>query len=416
MLSSLYGAKIGGSSVNEDDQTDVQEQVWLGAALQEVYDAFDRWLYMPDKSLLDLCLAVALSRKLKGTPIWIIIIGPSGDAKSELVMAFYDGIKSETSIMLHEFTSNTLVSGFVERGHNFDLAPQLDGKLVIMPDMAQILHLHPNDKAKVWAQLRELYDGRAGRRTGSSDRPPYENLRITFLGCSTPSIDSQILVFTHLGTRELLFRTELERKAENEKLMCKVLDNEQNEDVMRAELKEAVSAFLKSRKVFDRHPIPDNVMVDIKGMVEYLRTMRATAETDGYTDELINIVYPEMPTRSLKQLVRLYRCLKSLDPAYSDDKALGVLSRIVRSSVLPIRELIMMLLRDGEELSMSRISDALRIGKKPCQKQLNILWNLGLVDRREELYDFDRRKIEYWKISESGKKVMEWMGKNSVPI
>lgn len=381
------------------------ERLWLGGRLQEVYDAFDRWMHIQDKKIIDLTLALALSRKLEGTTIWIILIGPSGDGKSEIVMAFHD---NENSVLLHELTPNTLVSGYSEGEKRFDLAPELDKKLVIIPDMAQILHLHPNDKAKVWAQLRELYDGRAGRRTGSSRNKSYEGLRVTILACSTPAIDNQILVFTHLGTRELLYRTDLDRKIDNDALIGKVLENEKGEKIMREELRDAVKSFLAGRKVFDKHPISEEVMAKIKAMVHYLRYMRATADTDSYTGELINIAYPEQPTRSLKQLVRLFRCLKSLDPSYSDGRALEVLEHVVKSSVLPIREGIMMLLKDAKDrMSTSKIAEELRLGKKTAFRELNILWNIKLVERETD--EFDPKGTYYWKINEHGKSLMKWV-------
>lgn len=386
------------------------DHLWTGTTLKEVYDTFGKWLHIPDKNLLDLCLAVALSRKMSGTPLWVIIVGTSGDGKSELVMSFNN---PERSMILHELTPSTLVSGYKEGKERFDLAPELNGKLVLFPDMAQLLHLHPNDKAKVWAQLRELYDGRAGRRTGSSNTPSYENLRVTMLACSTPSIDSQILVFTHLGTRELLYRTDLSQKSDNVKLMDKVLENEKNEDLMRLELKDVVSRFLSTKKVME-DKIPKAVMEKIKAMVTYLRFMRATADTDAYTGELLGAVYPEKPTRALKQLVRLFQCLKSLDMNYSDARALEVLSHVVRSSVLPMRESIMALLFDvGEKLSTSQIANRIRIGKKPAFRQLNILWNMRLVEREED--DFDQRHTCSWCISKEGIAVYSWLNPEPSP-
>lgn len=355
-------------------------------------------------------LAVRLSNQIKGTPLWLINVCPSGKGKSEIVMALDDKVNT---YLLHELTSNSLVSGFEKYKKvgtkytkvNCDLAPQLNNKTIIIPDMAQILKLHPNEKAKVWAQLRELYDGRASKKTGNMEKiKSYEDLHISLLACSTPAIDSQILIHQDLGTRELLFRTEIEESEikENEPTLTdKVWENEEHEEIMRTELKAYTQDFIKD-KLIKKIEISKEIKKEIEGYVEVLRHLRASAEIDSFSGEIINVVYPEQPTRALKQLKRFYLSLKSLDDNYPDELALQIIRHIVKSSCNYNRWLILSALiglcPQGEKVSVGDLSQKMKMGIKTIYRELNVLWNLGIVDRiltYKEYYG-KKQEVQYW--------------------
>ena len=135
-----------------------------------------KWLYIKNKNRVDLILAIYLSKQLKGTKLWLIIIGGSGGAKSELIKPLDDD--GQTTYILQEMTPNTLISGNPVAD---DLVAKIDNKVVMMYDMAVILNLRKEDKGKVWAQLRELYDGNCRKEVGSGKKmKEYSDLNITF--------------------------------------------------------------------------------------------------------------------------------------------------------------------------------------------------------------------------------------------
>lgn len=365
--------------------------------LKDVNDVFRKWMHMPDEKRINVMLAVAISRKMTGKPLWLIIIGPSGDGKSEQAMACKD---AETTYILHELTSRTLVSGNPKAD---DLAPMINNKLVIVPDMAQMLTLEPTEKGRVWAQLRELYDGRAGRATGMGQDVKYDGLRITMLMCSTPTIDGQILIFQDLGTRELMWRMidGNEKSPDDNELMDKVIGNIGMEEIMAKEISSVVTSFIKTHSP-KKMDISKGVLDKLKYYVNYVIFMRATAEIDGYTGELRNLVYPEKPTRLLLQFMKLYICLKSLDPHFSDQDALDIICHVAKSSVPPIRRKILdKMIEMNTESTMSEISTRVKLGKKTVLRELSILWNLNLVNRKTEIEQFSTHEFEkhYWSIN-----------------
>jgi hypothetical protein len=185
----------------EKDEEQIQELMGRIPKLNDVYKVYKKWLHIENTKRLDVGLAVALTRKMRGTPIWLIFVGPSGDMKSEQIRALND---EDTSVTIQRFTSKTLISGDrkIKQGEDFcNIFKEENEKLLLIFDMAQMLKLPIVEKAEVWAQLRDLYDGSLRRVFGNRLRKSYDRLRVTLIAGSTPHIDTQILIHQDLGTR-----------------------------------------------------------------------------------------------------------------------------------------------------------------------------------------------------------------------
>jgi predicted transcriptional regulator len=334
---------------------------------------------------------------LPGTKVWLLIISNSGDWKSEQVNALNDG--GITTRVIRSLSSRTLVSGdrFAP-----DLAPTLKDKIVLLPEMAQILTLHPNEKTAVWAQLRDLYDGYAGKDSGTGKSSSYSDLNVTLIGCSTPYIDMQVNLHQALGSRELIYRPPKEDETNENEIMKMALQNEHAETEMRRDLRYITQQFLHHRKYTPRN-FDDDSLDLLKTLALFLTVMRAPAEWDTYTGELIGNAHPEKPTRVLKQLVRMYAALLSLDDEYEQHRAMSVLAEVIRSSAVPNRMAVYfhLMLNPNKEWTEYGISQEMKIGRKSVYRELNVLWNLGLVTRKIEESEktFSGRTVESYKWS-----------------
>lgn len=304
--------------------------------------------------------------------------------KTEQLMALDDN-DNKTKI-IHKFTDKTLVNGHKDKSKHPDLAPKLHQKLILIPDMAEILQLQPSMKNQVWGQLRNLFDGFAGTQSGMGTDIQYKGIRVTLIGASTPAIDDQILIHQSLGTRELFYRPK--KIVDVTTLMEMVWKNEEIERLMRENIKTVCQNFIKNREIMPNDIISTDIKIQIEKMAAWLCDMRASASVDSYSGELRGDVHPEKPTRVLKQLKRIYICLKSLDDNYPDQKALKILKEIVESSADQIRLNILDLFKKTKTseniLTTSQVADKLRIGKKTAKTELSILWNLGLLNRNIE--------------------------------
>jgi len=361
--------------------------------LVDLHDKYKELLYIEDTKRIDIVLATALSHKLEGIPIWLILVGPSGDMKSVQLNAI-DGFNTH---YLHKITSKTLVNGRKDKKKYPDLAPALDQEIVVIRDMAPLLKLPPAEKGEVWGQLRDLYDGFAGTASGEGVDIKYKDLKITLLAGSTPAIDGQILVHQDLGTRELIYRTKGSKN--KAKVMKKCLENEETEGMITDLLREITTTFLRQTKTV-RQPIKEEIIQKIKDIAIYISYMRATADIDSYSNTLRTDVYPEEPTRIVKQLKRLYICLTSLAEDYPEKRAVKILWHLAKSSAFQTRvNLLDFLIKQQTELSTSKIAENLRMGKGTVQRDLQIMWNMDIVKCRKAETSYPDKFYDYWVVN-----------------
>lgn len=361
------------------------------STLQDVYNTTKKWLGIKeiDTNRIDITLAAAISNQIKGTPIWLFLVGASGDWKTTLVNALE---WLPNAIKIDQLTKNTLASG---KPNVKDLGSELQNNstILLFLDLASLTSANKEEKNAIWGQFRTLYDGDIYKLTGSGVEKAYENCHVTIIACTTEAIRDEILIHAHLGTRELMYDTCAD-PIDNNLKMDRAWENEQYEEQMRDELSEVVRNFMKWHPVKKDIQITSKIKDFLKKEAERLPILRAGGAVDHTYRELINPVSPEVPTRLIKQLKRIYICLKSLDENYPDEKAKQIITHIINSSGDKVRQMVLNLLQTQFNRSF-RIKDVqfeLRLGRNSVKSQLEQLWNLGVLDKEVR----DERVGGYW--------------------
>jgi hypothetical protein len=351
------------------------------ATLDDVYKTLEKYLFISDYNRIDVILATALSNQLHGTPIWMFVVGNSGDWKSAFASSL--GVLPNC-IKIDQITKNTLASGAKDA---WDLGSELNNnsKILLFTDMASLTSINTDDKNTIWGQFRNLYDGIILKSTGSGVNKKYENCHVTILACTTQAIRDEILIHSQLGTRELMYDTDPDM-VDNILKMDKAWDNEEFEEEMKKDINQVVYDFFINRTV--KNIEPDSAMKEfLKEEAQRLSMLRATAIIDRYRRDLINPVYPEIPTRVLKQFKRLYKSLKSLDDNYSDEKIKAIISHIVDSSGNIVRRMVLEALKlSNDWMKITALQKETKLGYGTVKSQLEMLWNLNVIskDVREE--------------------------------
>jgi len=363
-------------------------------SLFKLRQIFHKWFKYEDETLLDFCLALRVHTewlKTKSlTPLWLFIVAPSGDRKSETIRAFED---SEDVHLVNHITKNTLASGWKARKKN-DLAPKLNKKLILTFDFGQFLKIQSQEKTQIWSQFRSAFDGYVMRITGSGVDTAYKNLRWNWLVGTTPLIDDELILKDQLGTRELIYRMSKDEMVSVEEIQKQVWDNTNVKELMREELSDTINSFLDYWR--DRHikyediEIKEETKQRIMMYSRFIAFLRANAQCDATTGELTTFVEPEKPTRNLEQLKGLFAALKSLSPVYTDKLVLKRLETIAKSSINPVRYAILRQLASAKTLegdytpvTISYIRKRLGIGYKTIFRELMTLYQLKFIDYEE---------------------------------
>ena len=354
--------------------------------LEDVYKVVDKYLFVSDYNRIDLILATALSNQIPGTPIWMFIVGNSGDWKS----AFTQSLEIlPNCLKVDQITKNTLATGQKDA---WDLGKELQNKssILLFPDLASLTSMNTDDKNAIWGQFRNLYDGFILKSTGGGVKKAYENCHVTMVACTTQAIRDEILIHAQLGTRELMYDTNPDM-VDNTLKMDKAWDNEEFEKQMKAEIQKTVFDFLNGKEIKDIE-IDQETKEFLKQEAQKLSVLRASGMTDRRYKELINPIYPEIPTRLIKQFKRIYISLKSLTNNYPDEKCKKIISHIVNSSGDIVRRIVLeslYLSRENLDFAWCNIRDIqnnTRLGRNTIKRQCEMLWNLGVIDKevREE--------------------------------
>ena len=159
-------------------------------------------------------------------------------------------------------------------------------------------------------------------------------------------------------------------------------ENEQYEQQMRNDIQNVVCNFLKTHPI-KQIKIPYKTKQFLKEEASRLSILRATATVDRKNREVLNPVYPEVPTRLIKQLKRLYISLKSLENNYPDKKCKQIITRVVNSSGNKVRQQILNVLKKqpDKKFKISEIHKTTKIGRFSIKAQLEILWNLNIITK-----------------------------------
>jgi len=370
--------------------------------LEEVYERVQKWLYIENTERIDLILATALSTFSSDKPLWIFLVGASGDAKSELVKTL-DGLPYVEKLDM--LTSNSLASAYTKNGEEVkDIGYRLQNKhsLIIFTDLAFLTTLNSDEKRKIWGQFRNLYDGEITKDAGTGIRKEYKDCHVSMLACTTSAAKDDYHINQQLGTRELMYGTEANPDDDVKKMIAAV-NHKNKEKQMKEELREAMQGFLEAKEFDETIEIPEYVFNKIIKKCLKLKIMRASAgSTDWKSGEIETDAEGEVPSRLIQQFSLLYRSIYSLDDKYPEDKFLNLIENIVRSSSHPARYKIFNVMADKNEqwFSIKDLIERTRLGRRTINQQCFIMWNMNILDReiREERVggylhvDFDGRE------------------------
>jgi hypothetical protein len=206
--------------------------------LTELKEVIHKWFYIEDDRIIDVIMAAYIANRFKADPVWLIIIAPPSNTKTELLRAF-DG--HPNAFFLSNLTPSTLISGKESKKNpEPSLLPKLNNKLVILKDFTTILSMRSENKQEILAQLRETYDGQYSKSFGTGKTFNWKG-QFGLIAACTPLYDSHYSVIGSMGERFVLYRSE-NMSGINMGLQAQRIVGQEN--VMRTEIKTAVHKFI----------------------------------------------------------------------------------------------------------------------------------------------------------------------------
>jgi hypothetical protein len=366
-------AKLEGLPVTSDPSTETLETAsGVSPSLGELHERFQRYLYLPDLVAIDVAAAAVVAHRAGGDPLWLQFVSPPSSGKTEILQSLTD---CPEVYKLSSLTGQTFVSGF--KGRSSSLLNRLEDKglsFLVLKDFTTVLSLHRDARSEILGALREIYDGEYSKDFGNGQSVSWTG-RLGFLAGVTPVIDRHHQVLAVLGQRFLMLRLPPE---DRDTLTARALATRGHEQEMRAELREAMRAFLAGVPPASGSLSPE-ATAEIVAVSRYATQGRTGIERDGYTREILVVPELEVPARFAKAVAALANALMAI--GYDEPGALQVVARVGRDSMPQVRVGVLGQLVGEDPASTADLANATNLPISTLRLVAEDLTAIGLVQR-----------------------------------
>lgn len=382
--------------------------------LIEFKKVIHKWLYMENDIVIDVIVAVYIANRFQADPLWMLIIAPPSNTKTELLRAF-DGHKN--AVFISNLTPATLVSGIKhKKGEDPSLLLKLDNKLAIIKDFTTILSMRSESQQEIIAQLREAYDGKYSKFFGNGKEVNW-NGKFGLIGACTSIYDKHHGVIGSMGERFLLFRT---NNVNGSKMGLQAQRIVGQEEEMRSEIRSALHRFIGQFEEIDTADFKNNedtnfMMVALANFVAYCR---CPVERDYRDGDIKYQPMPEGTPRIVKQFMQMGMGLVLAYEKAGIDQEVYSLVKKIGCDLIPLQRFkILQHLWSARALEFMHgweittdVAEGVNLPGMTTKRTLEDLMVVGALNR--EKGDSDGGRPPYkWQLSQQ---LCEWIGQAEI--
>jgi hypothetical protein len=264
--------------------------------------------------------------------------------------------------------------------------------LVVFNDLSVLLGEHGSTRPRIFALLRELFDGELTRQLGTEGGQRFRwRGKIGLLGAVTEAVD--ILDIGLMGERIVYYRLPSIDVEQERQTGLFALENVGHQQEMRAGIAETVERFFTDLVLPDKIALPDLAGQDrLVDLATIGTRCRSTVVRDSYRREIDLVPQPERVPRLLAQLGQLRAGLLAVGVQH--DEAWRILGKAALDGMSAGRRRVLDTLT-GRPLdrATSAVAGFARLPDTTAQRLLEDLAAIGVVEHTGE---FPHR----WRLSE----------------
>lgn len=374
--------------------------------LKKIDDLIRSIYLVNDPYITKVIMASLVTHKIKGDPVWIVIVAPSGGAKSEFI-----NITSQCDkvIQISTLSTHTFASGMRNVGKEASLLTKIGSGVITFKDLTSLLSENKEDRGVIMGQLREIYDGKYNKKFGNGLEVDWKG-KITVLAGATYSIHTLKQAYTAMGERFLFYNM-----VQPERIDAARRTTENQEAGYMAERRlesaAAVKVYIDSLDIPVEIPkLDDDLIDDLLDLAELATRARSETERDWRSPgkEITEVHPPEMPTRFAGQLVNFARGLMVVNynetgkfDILPEDKK--ILYKLALDSVTKSKRTAMQELARYDSIHTSGLATKLGLPTATVRRWLEDLTALGVAQREKGT----GAKGDHWKVLPKYRSIME---------
>jgi hypothetical protein len=350
--------------------------------LAHVVDRFQRTLWLPDAGVVYLVLATVAANRLPGDPLWLLLVGPPSSGKTEALDALSELSEYHA---VSTFTEAGLLSGSsTKEGSSATggLLMQLgEAGLIVASDFGTLLNEHGSTRNRMFACLREVFDGKFVRRLGTDGGRTFAWAgHAGFMGACTEAVDSPSVDLGLLGERFSYYRMPASTPADDF-LACVTADEHAGRQrEIRAERSQLVADFFAGVPTWDLlPPLNEEEQTRLVTLATIGARCRSSVVREGYSREIELVPGYERSPRLFGQLRQLHAGLVVIGTPVGE--VWRLLAKVALDGVHPgRRKVIDYLISAPGEHTTASIAGHCRLTVTPTRRHLEDLTAHGVLD------------------------------------
>lgn len=284
-------------------------------SIEKLQKKFEEVYILKDTGIIKMLMASIIGTQIGDIPIWLMFVAPSGGGKTELINSLED-IKFPTGKkMIHfisELTPNTFISGMQRTGEETSFLHSIPpiGSILVFKDFTSMLSLTKEDQAKIFGQLREIYDGKYVKRTGNGGGEERHTWRgkLGAIAASTEVIYQNAgKLSSSMGDRFIMYQVE---QPDRKEAARRTMRNKHKINSMRKMVRDAVSEYMgylfenfqDLKEALDKHRDNDKIIDALIDVADLSSKVRSGVFLDFKEQNVTFVPSQEMPTRIIEQL------------------------------------------------------------------------------------------------------------------
>lgn len=353
--------------------------------LAEVLKAFRRMIHL-NKNMEDaitIALAVVVSIRFPGDPVWIFLIGPPGTGKT----LFLESLENCPDRVVHRsrLRPHDLVSGYITSdGSDPSLLKVVQKKTLIIKDFTTVKSLSPQEQEGISGILRDAYDGRVhvpfANITGGRN---YPDCHFAFIAAVTDIIH----VDNRSSMGERFLKVEFLGEDNNtEKHILAALDNADKSVEFAAakqKLQAIVSDFIDRNIDATKPPaIPVWLKPRLAALARVVAILRASVER-SHKGDLHYRTRAEVGTRLAGQLLKLGKCLAVIrNKRAIDEECYRLMEKVALDTAYGWNlDTIRVLLRQRKPIKIHDLARLVHISESALGRKIENMLEIKLVIR-----------------------------------